>query len=339
MNQLDKLYIAATGMITPVGATTEMTASSLKAGISAYGYSKFHHGNDAIKMASVPDEALPQLNEKLSASSIGSRQSRMLKLSHAAIEQILPDAVVGIPLYLAGPEPLPNMPLTMRSKFLEQLQIQSGVNFDLEASKVFPMGRAAGFYALEAAFEFLSSTNKKFILVGGVDTFADFVALDYLASQGRIQTEAGQADAFVPGEGAAFILLTNDESFKDNGQIYRPGIAEELGHRYSDEPYRGDGLASAFNLAIEYSALGTIDSIYSSLNGESMGAKEFGVACMRNSDYLAEELEHIHPADCFGDLGGAMSIVLTALSISISGRAKIIYGASDYEFRGAVCIG
>ena len=41
MSQLKSLHIVATGMITPIGMNTEMTAASLKAGISAYGFSNF----------------------------------------------------------------------------------------------------------------------------------------------------------------------------------------------------------------------------------------------------------------------------------------------------------
>lgn len=338
MSQLEKLYIADTGMITPVGATTEMTASSIKAGISAYGYSDFKYGNDAIKMAQVPDDALPPLSKNLVKSLITGRQSRMLRLAHAAIEQLLPEALADIPLFMAGPEPLPDRALPIRSQFLQQLTIQTDTNIQLKHSKVFPMGRAAGFYALEHAFQYLEKSDSKYALIGGVESYADLASLDLLASQNRIQTEKGQSDAFVPGEAAAFILLTIDEGFKSNGQIYRPGIAEELGYRYSDEPYRGDGLSSAFKSAIDFSGNETINSIYSSLNGESFGAKEFGVACTRNSGFMAENLEHCHPADCFGDLGGAMSVVLIALSALSTKQSKIVYGSSDHEFRGAVCL-
>ena len=70
-----------------------------------------------------------------------------------------------------------------------------------------------------------------------------------------------------------------------------------------------------------------------------LALKEFGVACVRNSKFLElMSWKHIHPGDCIGDLGGAMANVLMALSALDKNKTKLIYGSSDYEFRGAVCV-
>ncbi len=262
----------------------------------------------------------------------------MLGLAHAAINQIPAELINGVPLFLAGPEPLPEMPLPMRSNFIQLLQLQAEIDINFEASKVYPMGRAAGFYALESAFQYLEVSAEEFVLVGGVDSYKDFVQLDSLAQVNRIQTESGQSDAFIPGEGAAFILLSSNERFRNNGQVFRPGIAEEIGHRYSDEPYLGNGLSSAFSQAIEHAKSENIGAIYSSLNGESFGVKEFGVACTRNRCNIADSFNHVHPADCFGDLGGATSIVLIALASMNENTETLCFGASDHEFRGVAVV-
>ncbi len=337
MSKLDRLYIAATGMITPVGMNTEMTAASVKAGVSAYKFSEFHYGNNAIKMASVPEDALQPLSPDLSVAELTSRQARMLRLSQAAFDQ-LPIISEPVALFLAGPEPRPDSPLPMRSKFLQHLQLQTEVEFDIENSKVFPMGRAAGFYALEYAFNYLESSGKQYVLVGGVDTCKDVMNLSYLANENRIQTELGEADAFVPGEGACFLLLASEQSANENRQICRPGISEEPGHLYSEEPYQGDGLSNAFTQSIAMSGVTNIQNIYSSFNGESFAAKEYGVAITRNSSAFSIDCKHLHPGDCFGDLGAAASVALLALSTELSITPVLCFSSSDDEFRGAACI-
>lgn len=338
MSQLEKLSIVETGVITPVGMNTDMTSASVKAGISAYNYSNYYFGDNAIKLAMVPEDALPEKSEALSNEKLTNRQTRMLKLAHASLNQINADKLTQVPIFLAGPEPIPEGALPIRSKFLEHLKIQTGLDFDIDNSKVFPMGRAAIFYALDSAFEYLETSDKKLALIGGVDTYVDPMVLDFLASDNRIHTEAYQADGFIPGEGAGFILLSA-ESNPNNSSIFRPGISEEKGHRYSEEPYQGDGLASAVEQAITVAGGPVIEKLFSSLNGESFAAKEYGVSVLRNSDSINEDIKHIHPADCYGDTGGASGALLIALcTVMQSNSCSLCYGSSDDEFRGAVCI-
>ncbi len=338
MTRMKKLFFAGSGMITPIGANSEMTAASVKAGVSTYGLSKFHYSFQAIKMASVPDEALPNLDDDANCHALNTRQQRMLRLAHCALEQFSPELISHVPLFLAGPEPMPDKVPPVRSSFLTCINSQTRLDIDMENSKVFPLGRAATFYALQSAFEYLESSNKGFALVGGVDTFQDFLLLDELASGGRIQTAVNTADAFVPGEAAGFILLTKDPSFTQNGTIFYPGIAEEEGHRYSDEVYSGEGLSKAISLALDNSEFNQIETVYSSFNGESFAAKEFGVSCVRNTPLHNSSLEHLHPADCFGDLGGATGVILLTLAAMNANQFKLVYGSSDCKFRGAACV-
>lgn len=344
-SQLKQLYIVATGMITPVGMNSQMTAASVNAAINVYNVSSYHNGKiDAIKMTHVPEDALPPLADSLvDALGLNARQVRMLKLADPALKEVLSNVNEPVPLFLAGPEPLPvsNSPLPMRSVFLKHLQMQTEITLDFDNSKVFPMGRAAVFCALESAFEFLqNSSEKQSVLIGGVDTYWHPMTINALLKEKRIQTEPGQADAFVPGEGAGFLLLTKDENFRHHRKILRPGFAEELGHRYSEEPYQGDGLSQAFSQALlDFPAIanGTIQQVYSSLNGESFGAKELGVAMIRNSNLIDPDCLLMHPADCYGDLGAASGAVLLALS-SMKKAPILCYASSEQAFRGAACV-
>jgi 3-oxoacyl-[acyl-carrier-protein] synthase-1 len=93
-----------------------------------------------------------------------------------------------------------------------------------------------------------------------------------------------------------------------------PGLGQEQGHRYSKEPYLGNGLADAVRAAVQGVPGRAIRTVFCSFNGESFGAKEWGVAAIRNAEALHGDFRLEHPADCFGDLGAAMAPVLVGLA-------------------------
>ena len=115
-------------------------------------------------------------------------------------------------------------------------------------------------------------------------------------------------------------------------------MKNELGHRYSEEPYRGDGLAAAFTQAISHGPQQSIANIYASLNGESFGTKEYGVAMMRNSKMLKEDCLLSHPADCFGDINAAFAPVLLAIMANKTQGSSLAYCASEGPSRAAICV-
>lgn len=348
MSALNQLFIAATGMITPVGFNTNMTNAAVNAGINVYEHGSYCNGTiDGITMTQVPDEALPPLAEPLAdVLGLNARQERLLRLATPALEQIyqqieaMPTVELSAPLamFLAGPEPIPNAPLPIRSVFLKHLQTQTETPIDLNNSKVFPMGRAGAFFALESAFQYLQTSTQPYAIIGGVDSFWHATTLSKFMQDNRVKTDTGGMDCFVPGEGAGFILLSKQPLTNNNSAITRPGLASEEGHRYSDEPYLGNGLAQAFTQAINYANTENITAIYSSLNGELFGGKEFGVAQVRNSKVISAESNHEHPADCYGDLGAATGPVLMSLAALSQHKTSICYGSSDDEFRGAACV-
>jgi len=175
----------------------------------------------------------------------------------------------------------------------------------------------------------------------------DLHLLSALDAEGRILAD-GVMDGFCPGEGAAFLLLSADREPepghpKRMAFVSAPGLALEAGHRYSDEPYRGDGLAQAIALALAALAGRPASTVLGSLNGENFGAKEWGVAYLRNQASLAEPLRFEHPADCLGDVGAACApllIGLAAMGIAAAYREDpcLIWCSSDTALRGAASV-
>lgn len=143
-------------------------------------------------------------------------------------------------------------------------------------------------------------------------------------------------------------MLTPDPQLaeKRNGCIialHPPGLGEEPGHMYSDEPYRGDGLDQAFKKALAGHAEQSIQTIYSSMNGENFWAKEYGVAYLRSKSKFADPVCIEHPADCIGDLGCAAAPILIALAAEKLWAKKqqhktLVYSSSDTATRGAIVL-
>ncbi len=351
MSDQTKIYIAGIGMITPVGANAQMTAAAVKAGVSGYRISEYiNNACQPITMAMVPDDALPKFIYDLETSEdINIAIGRMLLMASIALEETIMSyqGNIPLPLILAGPTTYAGQEVPFSYKFIDQLVMQSGIELDRANSRLIATGRSGVLAGIGMAIKYLSQGMGDYVLVGGVDSYQDYNLLLQLDQQGRIRTEEAP-DGFVPGEASAFLMLTHKaELAKIYGKytvcLSVPGIAEEAGHLYSKETYTGDGLADAIRVGINNGDDQKIHTIYSSMNGEHVWAKEYGVAMLRNKNAMAENVRHEHPADCFGDIGAAMGAVLVGiagLEMARDGapQKNIVYCSSDHAQRAAVCL-
>jgi 3-oxoacyl-[acyl-carrier-protein] synthase-1 len=349
MSELPKLYIAGIGMITPVGANTAMTAAAVKAGISGYTISSFYGKNDEpITMASVPNIIFDKIDAEIAEGSrYNDRHDRVIKMAILAIREACLSCAAKqpIPLLLAMPEgqtDTEGLP-----PFINSLESNCKPWISAAKHRSMHSGRAAGMETIEYAFQHLNKVPGDFILIGGSDSYMDYARLSPLSEPDRLLTKSNM-DGFAPGEAACFLLLTHkpELAMNRNGQIIAlnsPGIADELGHLTSEEPYRGDGLDQAFKKALVNHQQANIHSIYSSMNGEHYWAKEYGVAFIRNQESFQDPVKVEHPADCFGDLGTATAPALIALAAEnlfsqAKARAHLVYSSSDTAKRGAVVV-
>jgi len=346
VSQLDKLYIAATGMLTPVGYNTQMTAAAVNAGMSGVQESKhMNKRGKAMKMACIPDDALPPLNEHLiTCTDITAIDQQLLRMCESPLQEALSTIKITqpMPLFLASTETV-NAGKPVCDNFIQYLGIQAGVKFDIPGSKIFNTGKAGGIEAINLAFEYMAMTNADFVIVGGVDSYQyNLMQLGLLDQQDRILAEQVM-DGFAPGEAAGFILLTSENAkqkykLQTKLTLYKPGLAEEEGHRYSEEPYKGNGLAAAFTQALANGPQLPIHSIHASLSGENFGVKEYGVAMMRNSKVINGDAALEHPADCLGDVNAAFAPILLALMAHNNSGSALAYCASEGPNRGAICV-
>lgn len=352
MNDQAQVYLAGMGMITSVGGSALTTAAAVRARRKGMRTSETFK-NRACKpltLATVPDAALPEFAGALQThEDINLPIGRMLLMAHATLEdiQVLYPETQPLPVMLAGPAAYTGQEVPFSHAFFDLLAEQTGIEFDWPNSRLLAMGRSGVLTGIDMAIKYLNLGTGNYVLVGGVDSYQDHDLLLQLDARDRIKTEDAK-DSFIPGEAAGFLLLTNKPERAQRFGNFKigltaPGLAEESGHLYSEQPYRGDGLAHAFQVALANAPGLTIQTIYSSMNGENHWTKELGVAQIRNSHAIAEDVKIEHPADCLGDTGaatGAVLIGLAALDLQKGWRKgpALVYCSSDHAPRAAVCV-
>ena len=178
--------------------------------------------------------------------------------------------------------------------------------------------------ALELALNALPADPAAPVIVGGVDTYLDLRLLGTLDAEQRILGPRVM-DGFIPGEGAAFFVLTGTGSAEHgNGphvsstpqrRRWIPGIAT------APTPAKGEGLgcrARAAATAGRISCRAPVGTTFAGFNGESFDAKLWGVARLRHNDFFSPAMLIEHPADKYGDAGAATGAILLALAATVT---------------------
>lgn len=345
------VVIAGVGLLTAVGLSSDEVAASVRAGIARFTESEILDRDfQPVVLAQVPEEGLPEDAAVQAAAGATSRERRMLRLATPALRECLsalPQAESPPPLLLALPETVTTRPLDAQA-FLARLAAQPGAGFDAARSEVEWKGRAGGLAAIGRAVEQIRAGQYAFAIAGGVDTYRDLYVLAQLEVEQRVKTPAN-LDGFIPGEGAGFVLLAAAGAAAAHGLVPVAGVSgvalgQEPGHLYSEEPYRGEGLAETLAALITAEPVaGPIGEVFSSMNGESYWAKEWGVARIRHAGAFAEAHGMVHPADCFGDTGAAAGPLLAGLAaLGVrDGHCRgpcLVYGSSDHGERAALLV-
>lgn len=353
MTKNDSARILAVGMVTPLGLSARTTTAAVRGNLSFVRKTRILDRHWlSMGMSLVSDDNLPLLSETpTSAAAMTTRQTRMLQLAKVALGDLLKQSpkIGRVPWLIAVPEKHPKCSVSVGADFLRQLREQTGVDFDERHSSVFPRGRAGGILALKKALQIISADADSYVIVGGVDTHLDLFLLSALDAEERIRSPGVRA-GYVPGEGAAFLLIA---SAKHAERWNHPHLAsiraaaweEEAGHLYSEQPHRGDGLALAFRHAFQQVPAGfsPVRSVYAGMNGEHLFSKEWGVAYLRHQKRFAENATLDHPVDCLGDPGAALAPILLGLSAFSMIRKyrpspSLVWCASDLATRGAALL-
>ncbi len=330
-----------------IGSGTDQVWASARAGIARIGNSHVMDRHfEAIQMGLVPEDALPELTPDIDALPLPSRARRMLRLAAPSLQAVGQTLTGPAPLVIGLPELTADEAPWLRHvpAYLQRL---TGVAIDQAHSAVVPRGRAAALLALEQALHLIATGGASHVIIGGVDTYLDLRLLGTLDAEGRILGRRVM-DGFIPGEGAAFYVLSAPAATPVSGQrVIVNGAASTLdpGHRYGEAPARGEGLAIALEQVRDgmRRQIPPVATTFAGFNGESFDAKLWGVARMRHNDFFAPRMVIEHPADKFGDAGAALGAILTVLaahSLSTGSRQgpALVWAASDRDPRGCAVL-
>jgi 3-oxoacyl-[acyl-carrier-protein] synthase-1 len=299
-------------------------------------------------MSLVPEDALDPLAPSISPAGMTSAHVRMLRLAAPALASALAAAPgARPPLLLALPEVRPGEPDAVGRAFVAQLAAQAGVELDAGASKLYRQGGAGGLVALHDALALVAGGTADVVAVGGVDTFLDLRRLAALDAEDRL-LGGPVMDGFIPGEGAGFVVVAAPSVAKrlqltPVARVLGAATGTEPGHRYSSEPYRGEGLARTFQELFAAVQVPPVRCVYAGFNGESLASKEWGVAYLRSASRFAPDHSIEHTADCLGDAGaalGPMMLGLAAIGLQrgVRGTPCLVWSTSDREARAAALL-
>ncbi len=338
-------------MVTSVGLSAAETATSVRAGISRFVETDFRDRLlDQITLAELADEDLPALEDAVAETGLTRRENRMLRIASLALSECLralPSDESPPPLMLSLPASETARPLDQPGT-LDTLARASGRGFDLGRSDASFRGRAGGLHAIQRAAGVAQSRAGAFALAGGVDSHGALYVLSTLDMQRRLLSPSNP-DGFIPGEAAAFLLIASSNTAASRGLSPLAMVSEvsdgfEKGHLFSEENYRGEGLALTLNGLVQGNSVRLpIREVYSSMNGENHWAKEWGVAYTRNNSAFTPEHGMHHPADSVGDTGaacGTLMVGLAAMGVSEGYRGSpcLVYCSSDDGPRSALLV-
>jgi 3-oxoacyl-[acyl-carrier-protein] synthase-1 len=346
----EDVMVVGVGMVTAVGLTAAETAASVRASIARFTEIEFlDRRSEPFIVAEVAQEGLPPLVDDTAQKPLTGREARLVRLGSAAICGALdswPAGAVPTPIVLSLPEANGTRYIDP-AELVNMLARQCGRDFYLHGVDASLTGRAGGLMAIGRASELIRSGQSGFALAGGIDTYRDLFVLSTLDRERRVKSSTNW-DGFIPGEGAAVLLLSSRSAAFAVGTeplaVLSPVVAGfENGNLYSEQPYRGEGLAAAVGQLLPF-AWGPVKDVYSSMNGESHWAKEWGVAFLRNAGAFVPEFGVHHPADCCGDTGaacGPLLVGLAALGLKGGYRSSpaLVYGSSDRGHRAAILVG
>ncbi len=339
------MKIVSVGACTAVGLDAATSAAAVRAGISGFGAHPFivdSIGDRVIVGRAPVTDPDTGTSERLAAMACAAIQECLLLRPNGS-------SLDRVPVYLAVPSKRPGLDRAAISAVVTAVRAEFARHalpiemFEIDA------GHAGGLLALQACCEALARRSCSWALAGGVDSWLDADALDWLEATDRLHN-AVNPWGFIPGEGAAFCIVAYaarpSHRLHATVNVAGFGAAAEMVPRRGDEPCLGHGLTSAIQSAIaELPRDQKIDEVLCDYNGESDRADEYGFAVVRTSDRFVDATATRTPADCWGDVGAATGTLLVALAWQaaqthwLAGRNVLIWSSSDSPHRAAIRLG
>jgi 3-oxoacyl-[acyl-carrier-protein] synthase I len=316
---------SADAVIVGVGARTASGLTALQATMSAR----------ALKLDPRPSHMIDHAGEPIATArlrSIGDNVfgiDRFLALAGPALAQAAFPWLTAqhartrttprLPLVVALPSKTrPGVDPRLEQHLLAALEAHAHVALDPARSEIVSRCRGGGVIAFERALALLARGDCDAIAVGGIDSYFDPDALEYLDRELRLHgpdTENG----FIPGEAAAFVVLASRRrasAVYRYGQVISAASADEPRPYGSEEPCTALGITLAVKRAVE--AIGPrarrVGWVLTDVANERHRVDEWSYAFARAHLALTEDVIHDQPLLRTGDVGAASAALLVAMA-------------------------
>jgi 3-oxoacyl-[acyl-carrier-protein] synthase-1 len=213
------------------------------------------------------------------------------------------------------------------------------------ASRVIAHGRPSGYAALDQARKLLASGVAEQVMIAGVDSYFSTRTIAHHLRRNRLLT-ADNANGFIPGEAAAAVLCTRASNLSMS--LFGLGLAREPAPIYNehDRPLRGDGMTSAYQLALKETGIGLNRVGYriADLIGEQYWFKQTTLASLRLERDAIGFQDLWSPGESLGNVGAAVVPIMIGMAFTAAqkgyaaGNPVLIEASGDDGACGAAVL-
>ncbi len=302
------LAITGTGLVTGVGLTVAASCAAIRCAIDNFQETRFmDNGGEWLMGCEVPLEQ-PWRGK-----------SKLLKMAAMAIREcLLTNPQIdskATPLILCLSEhDRKGRVLDDDNQFFLDLQTEMGLRFH-EKSRVVARGHVAVAVALKYARVLIQELNVKHVLIAATDSLLVGPTLAHFEEHERLLT-SNNSNGFIPGEAGAALVVESGVAKQENQLVCRGlGFGMETAHVYSEEPLRANGLTAAIKESLRDAGYGesVLEFKITDISGEQYYFKEAALAFGRIDRTKRKEFDIWHPADCVGEVGSSLGLVMLAV--------------------------
>ncbi len=277
----------------------------------------------------------------------------MIQATHAvrSTDAMLNRASAPLPVVLAVSSPArPGFDTRLSRELLPTLQAKTGIALDQGRSLLVGADRGGGITAFRTAMAMLGQDGVDRVLVGGVDSYFDPDVLEWL-DEGRrlhgLETENG----FIPGEAAAFVLLSRRSratGLHRSASIVGVAVEDEPRPYGSAEPCQALAMSHAIKLATgPFERTRSIPWVLTDVVNERHRVDEWQLAFARKFHAFTPDVVHDQPLLKTGDVGAASAALLVVMACvqwdtgaggGARGEAAMVATHSDGAERGVLLL-